>query len=498
MKKTRIAAFLLAALTLVPAVMTSCDGDGQTGTETNNADTASAAVTEAQTDPADPLAARLLVDDGVETRDFDGAPYRIVTCDGQTNFYWLEAETGEVVDDAIFRRNSKVEERFNINIEVALDGATSGDASRHISNAVQAGDDVIELVAMHVVECALLAIKSTFRNWYDIPDIDFSKPWWSDSTARDLTYNGIAPVAVGDFALSAISKTYCTFYNKTLAENYDLPNMYDVVNDGKWTIDYIIETTKDIYSDVNGNGQVDSGDLFGYASDAKANANVYLWSFNNPVFTRDGAKLVYSYKTAKINDIVEKLVDTFTVYRGISTDFGESWHYGLFKLFVEGRAIFANGTLGHSLTALADMTDDIGFLPYPKWDEAQENYYTMADGSHQALAVPTTASNIELIGAVTEVLNAESWKLVVPAYYDVALKVKATRDTESVEMLDLIMEGRMFDFGYVYNGWDGASFLLSEFVANKNTDFESTYASKEKTINKQYDQVIEFFENYEG
>ena len=65
-------------------------------------------------------------------------------------------------------------------------------------------------------------------------------------------------------------------------------------------------------------------------------------------------------------------------------------------------------------------------------------------------------------------------------------------------MLDLIMEGRMFDFGYVYNGWDGASFLLSEFVANKNTDFESTYASKEKTINKQYDQVIEFFENYEG
>ena len=497
MKKTRIAALLLAALTLVPAVTTSCSGD-ETKPADTQAVTGTQAITEADTQELDVLDARVLVDDGVETRDFGGVPFRIITCDGQIGFYWLEAETGEVVDDAIFRRNSKVEERFNVDIEVTLDAATSGDASRHISNAVQAGDDVIELVAMHVVECALLAIKSNFRNWYDIPDIDFSQPWWSDSTARDLTYNGIAPVAVGDFALSAISKTYCTFYNKTLAENYDLPNMYDVVNDGKWTIDYIIETTKDIYSDVNGNGQVDSGDLFGYASDAKSNPNVYLWSFNNPVFTRDGDKLVYSYKTSKINDIVKKLVDTFTVYKGISTDFGESWHYGLFKLFVDSRAIFANGTLGHSLTALADMTDDIGFLPYPKWDEAQENYYTMADGSHQALAVPTTASNIEMIGAVTEVLNAESWKLVVPAYYDVALKVKATRDIESVEMLDLIMEGRMFDFGYVYNGWDGASFLLSEFVANKNTDFESTYASKEKTINKQYNQVIEFFENYEG
>ena len=497
MNKLQCTAWLLAALTVIPTAMASCSNSNTTAADTQQNEN-SEIVTEAVTEPADVLEARKLVDDGVESKDFGGAPYRIITCDGQTGFYWLEAETGEVVDDAIFRRNSRVEERFNINMEVSLDAATSGEASRHISNAVQAGDDTIELVAMHVVECALLAIKNNFYNWYDIPEIDFSKPWWSESTARDLTYNGIAPVAVGDFALSAISKTYCTFYNKTLAENYDLPDMYEVVRDGKWTIDYIIETTKDIYSDVNGNGQADVEDLYGYASDAKSNANVYLWSFNNPVFTRDGDKLVYSYKSDKINDIVEKLVDTFTVYKGISTDFGESWHYGLFKLFVDSRAIFANGTLGHSLTALADVSDDIGFLPYPKWDEAQSDYYTMADGSHQALAVPTTASNIEMIGAVTEVLNAESWKLVVPAYYDVALKVKATRDNESVEMLDLIMKGRMFDFGYVYNGWDGASFLLSEFVANKNTDFESTYAAKEKTIQKQYDQVIEFFENYEG
>ncbi len=356
----------------------------------------------------------------------------------------------------------------------------------------------MDLIAMHVVECALLAIKNNFLNWYDIPEIDFSQPWWSESMTRDLTYNGIAPVAVGDFVLSAIAKTYCTFYNKTLAENYDLPDMYQVVRDGKWTLDYVIETTKDIYSDINGNGQVDSEDLFGYASDTKTNMNAYLWAFDNPVFTRDGDKLVYSYKSEKINDIVSKLVNTFTVYNGIATDFGATWHYGLFSLFVKNRAVFANGTLGHSLTALSDMTDDIGFLPYPKWNEEQESYYTMADGSHQALAVPITASNLEMIGAVTEVLNAESWKDVVPAYYDVALKVKATRDLESVEMIDIILNSRMFDFGYVYNGWDGASFLLSEFVTNKSTDFESDYAKKEKIINKQYESVIEYFENYDN
>ena len=496
MKTTRIAAFLLAALTLVPAVMTSCGGDDQTGTETNNADTASAAVTEAQTDPADPLAARLLVDDGVETVDYDGAPFRIVTSDGQTEYYFIEAETGEVVDDAIFRRNSRIEERFNIDLQITFD-KEYWDTSKHITSLVSAGDDAIELAAMHAVECGLLGLQNYFYNWYDIPHINFDQPWWSQSSKEDLSYNGVAPVAIGDFVLSAMASTYCTFFNKTLAENYDLPDIYQVVRDGKWTIDYLVKTTKDIYNDVNGNAQVDSEDFFGFASDTRSNVGAYLWAFDNPIFTRQDDKLVYSYKTEKMNNIVAKLVDTFSNYQGISTDFGASWNYGR-DVFAASRAIFAHAMLKHSLTALADMKDDFGFLPYPKWDEAQAEYHTLVDGSHQALAVPTTVVNTDMVGAVTEVLNAESWKTVIPAYYDVALKVKATRDVESVEMIEMVVDSRKFDFGYIYDGWEGPSFLLSDFVAQKNTDFESTYAAKEKAIVKHYESVVEFFENYEG
>ncbi len=496
MKNTRIAAFLLAALTLVPAVMTSCGGDTTTTDTTPVDGTQTAAVTEAETEPVDMLDARLTVDDGVETKDYNAAPFRIVTCDNQTGYYVVDAETGSVVDDAIFRRNSKVEERFNVDIQVTLDKGYA-DTSRHISNTIKAADDSIELVAMHAIECALLAIKGNFLNWYDVPHINFEQPWWSDSTVEDLSYEGVAPVAIGDFVLSAMASTYCTFYNKTLAANYDLPNMYDVVKEGKWTIDYIVETTKDIYQDVNGNNEVDGEDFFGYASDTRSAMDAYLWAFDNPIFTRDGDKPVYSYKTEKINNIVSKLVDTFTAYNGISGGFEYSWNYGR-DLFMVSRVVFATGVLNHSLTALADMTDDIGFLPYPKWDEAQKEYHTLVDGSHQALAVPTTVGNPEMIGAVTEVLNAESWKTVIPAYYDVALKVKATRDIESVEMIDLVVNSRKFDFGYIYDGWGGPSFILSGLVQAKNADFESTYAKKEKGITKQYQKVIDFFENFEG
>lgn len=493
MKKTRIAAFLLAALTLIPAVMTSCGSDNTTTTETN-AKESSDAVTEAVTEPADALEARKLVDDGVETKDFGGAPFRIVTSDGKTTQYIVEAETGDVVDDAIFRRNSKVSERFNVEFSVIYDSGYS-DTSKYVTSLVSAGDDAVELVAMHVVEAGLLTMNDMFQNWYDIPHIDFSRPWWSESTTRDLTYEGVAPLAIGDYVLSAIAGTYCVLYNKTLAGNYDLPNMYEVAKNGKWTFDYVIQTAKDIYFDLNSNGERDLDDLYGYTSDARSNMDAYLWAFNNPVFTRDGDALIYSYKSNKINDIVAKLVSTFTTYEGIQTDFTGGWNFSSTSFSV-GQSVFANSTLGQSLWVTSELEDDLGFLPYPKWDEAQAEYYTMVDGSHQALSVPTTAANIDMIGAVTEVLNAESWKLLTPAYYDVALKVKATRDTESVEMMDLIVDSRIFDFGYVYDGWDGPCFILEHLVRDKNTNFESAYAKEEKTITSHYEKVIEYFENF--
>ena len=65
-------------------------------------------------------------------------------------------------------------------------------------------------------------------------------------------------------------------------------------------------------------------------------------------------------------------------------------------------------------------------------------------------------------------------------------------------MIDLVVNSRKFDFGYIYDGWSGPSFILSGLVQGKNSDFESTYASKEKAILNHYDTVIEFFENYEG
>ena len=120
----------------------------------------------------------------------------------------------------------------------------------------------------------------------------------------------------------------------------------------------------------------------------------------------------------------------------------------------------------------------------------------MVDGGHAAEAVPLTVSDVERTSIILEALNAETYKTVVPAYYEIALKVKYARDNESVEMMDMIMESRIFDFGYVYDNWNGASFWLENLVASKKPDFESYYAKNEKKIMKYYQKVFDLFDEY--
>ena len=112
------------------------------------------------------------------------------------------------------------------------------------------------------------------------------------------------------------------------------------------------------------------------------------------------------------------------------------------------------------------------------------------------MAIPVTVQNMEMAGIITEAMCAESYKLVIPAYYDTALKYKGTRDETSVEILDMIVNARVFDMGYVYDGWKGASFLIQNMVRDSGSNFASTWAGKEQSVTAHYAEVIEYFETY--
>ena len=65
-------------------------------------------------------------------------------------------------------------------------------------------------------------------------------------------------------------------------------------------------------------------------------------------------------------------------------------------------------------------------------------------------------------------------------------------------MLDLIMDSRVFDFGYVYDNWKGMSFYPERLLGEqKSRDFESYYAANSAAAIEHYNDVLEFYAGLE-
>lgn len=484
MKAKQIISFMLLA-----ALLTSC---GETvsdlPTDSDNSENTSQSIDQDESNQE--------ISDNLPEKNYNGDTFVIATEDDFTWMVYQEESTGDVIDDAIYKRNLAVEDRFGIKIDYISDTYT--DLSKKIVNMVSSGDDEVDLCMTHVIQTGMNVLYDVYLNWYDIPYVDFSKPWWSDSTVEDLSINNVCFLAIGDLALNALEKTYCMFFNKQLAERYKIDDIYTTVNDGNWTIDYLQKTTKDIHEDLNANGNVDGEDLFGMITTCRSALNAYLWSFGEKILDTSNGNIELVYHSSKTSDIVEKLCKVLYENDGIYINSKEAeYSYKFSNLaFIPGRAVFINATIGDAVNSFREMEDDYGIIPYPKWDDAQEEYKTMVDGSHSVLCVPTTVSDIERTGIITEALCAESYKSLMPAYYETALKVKYSRDNESVQILDMIVDSRVFDLGYVYDGWKGASLIFQKLIGANNPNFESYWASNESAITAHYDEVIEYFENY--
>ena len=500
--KMRLTAAALALLLLLSAAA-ACGSAKEQPADTTASDIN---VTAAETEEAlSDLEMRLAEPDDLPEADYNGYQFRLVIENNKDREYLLEAETGDVVDDVVYQRNLAVEERYGIKMVLGHQASHRENAA-WIIKQVAAGDDSFDLVSSHVVALSGAAINGSFINWYDLPYINFEKPWWSRSNIEDLTYSGVAFLGIGDFALNAVGQTWCMYFDKQQAENYNIGDVYGIVEDSKWTLAKQNELTKGVYADLDGDNTRSAEDFYGFSISWGSALNTYVWAFDNPVCRKqpDG-RIDIVFKTEKMPSICEAIYSLLyenetTFYGGTgykSPIDGSNQVTGRDK-FLYGKTLFATAFLEHAIYYFRELESDFGIIPYPKWNEEQADYYTMVDGGHAAMGVPVTIQDAERTGIIVEALNAESYRRVIPVYIETALKTKYTRDSESVRIVELLLRQRVFDFGYVYDNWQGCSFWMQDMMNQKNADFESYYAKNSSKMETHYQNVFEIFEEAAG
>jgi hypothetical protein len=110
------------------------------------------------------------------------------------------------------------------------------------------------------------------------------------------------------------------------------------------------------------------------------------------------------------------------------------------------------------------------------------------------LGVPKSADNLERISIILEALAAESRYTLQPAYYDIVLNRKFTRDEESSEMLDIIFTTRIYDIGGVYSFGS----VFSDFcglASREDRNIMSYYEKKIGAMEKAIDKLVVTFES---
>ncbi|MBQ9716586.1 MAG: hypothetical protein IJV76_01200 [Clostridia bacterium] len=166
------------------------------------------------------------------------------------------------------------------------------------------------------------------------------------------------------------------------------------------------------------------------------------------------------------------------------------------NMFLTNKAVFIPVYLDAARSAFADIEYDYGMLPYPKYDEAQTDYYTHSRDSISFFAYPITTpeSDYEYLGTIMEALNIESGRTVHPAFYDNALKGRYSMDPNTAKMVDIIMDGITFDFSYQY----GESHLFIPYmfrncVTNGVNTLMTDYAAKRAQIEAGIEEVMSFY-----
>lgn len=484
MKKT-VSICLLCAMLLSAAACSEKQQEASAQTTTEQL------ATDAPEEELDSLEARKRVSDNLPAYDGEGRPFTILVQDEWEDDAGVEAMNADPLNDAIYERNVNVGNRFNVAVGYE-NGGGHGEMSQKVRKLVQSDDDAYDLCLTHVIQSGSDITNGLYMNLNEVHYIDPSRPWYPQFSVQASELNGKRYALVSDIAISSCHQTYCIYFNKNIGKDYGISDteIYDKVKNGSWTIDALDAYTRGIYNDLNGNGKRDNKDLYGNKTLLYYSFN-FLWAFDQPILEIQDDSFELVLNCEKTVDILNKLYSFYYENDGSRLiGYEESK-----QAFAEGESFFLMCHFIPALRELREMEMPYGLVPFPKWDEAQESYKTTIDGGFDVMAIPMTVRDTDFSGLMSEALSAESWRNVLPKFYDISLKVKGVRDEESIAMVDEILNNRVIDFSYMYTAWDGFNFIISDMLnAKKGGDkFASTYKSLEKKATRVYQKKIDFF-----
>ena len=176
-----------------------------------------------------------------------------------------EEQTGEAVDDAMYDRDRKIEELLDITL-VYTAYEDRGKLRNDVKTSITAGEDVYDIIMTSMADgLNTLAPEGYLTDLMTVSALSLDEAWWSRSMHENLTFNGKQYITSGPISLNYFYAPCIMTFNQRLCDEYQIPNLYEAVLDGKWTLDMYASVTKNVASDLNADGNMTQDDFFAFA-----------------------------------------------------------------------------------------------------------------------------------------------------------------------------------------------------------------------------------------
>lgn len=400
---------------------------------------------------------------------------------------------GDSISQAIYRRQVYVEELLNVKLTPTyLINATTA-----FQTGVQSGDDSYDMAMLVIrdggVDAFDLSLQNLLFNLKDLEYVDLTREYWDKQAVDAFTVNNKCFIGVGDITLADELLAGAMLYNKKMAEEFQIGDIYTLVHEGGWTIEKLIEMMKNVGADLNNDGLYDANDRFGYLGEERTLDQMWFASGETMTHKNPDGSLyvdVLGDRSIEVIDTVWSLMNENANF-GYWTKIESSASIANYELFTSDRVLF-QGTTMRPITQLRSKNVEYGIIPYPKYDDNQEQYYTYQNpGACISAVVPVTAPNKEMTGAVMEALAYYGKQELYPTIYEVLFKYKVAQDLESQKMIDLIYSCRVWDLAFAADCGNIYTFLSQNVLITGN--ISSSYKKTKLRVDKDFENLIKIY-----
>ncbi|MCQ2426251.1 MAG: hypothetical protein MJ070_08910 [Lachnospiraceae bacterium] len=430
---------------------------------------------------------------------FDGYTFSVAHWElsGMTPKYndvYVEEDDADPIVTAVYRRDAKLSESLDINFE--FEYMAYNEIQALCKTCVNSSDDIYDLIYLRMHETPSPMMEGDFLDFEnDFQYIDLDKPYYDQGLRRELSFAEHLFLAASDLNIEDKQDTYALAFNKQIARDSNLGDLYQYVRDGQWTLDKVWELSQAVHHDDNGDSKIDTADdTIGFLGNDDATI-AFFFSLGGRFTEKDDFDYPeYCFNDEDIFDRVEAMLDFF--YDESACVAGnKTYTMSNGDCFKANRGLFNQITISSVIGWRGEEDLDFGVLPPPYYEEGDDVKCLVSRHHCGIMSVLRCEQDIDTVGYIIEAMSGNSWGLQ-DAYYDITLKTKAARDDESQEMLDIIFANRTTDIGEVMDFGSFATEIL-RYVSRNHTfgQLSSTYAGAESKINtaieKFYDQIEE-------